>query len=234
MKLEVLYPEIGNLFGDSSNVKYLRLCLPEADIIQTSLNDEPSFINDNIDFIYMGPMTERNQEKAIKKLATYTDELAGQIEKGTHFLFTGNSFEILGKYIKTDEGELPALGIFDMYSERRLSRRHNSLFLGEFEDMKITAFNSRFSYTYPSPGLTGFANVLRGIGLNESCPFEGICRNNFIGTYLLGPLLVLNPHFLAYLLRSLGDDSVPAFWHEALAAYEKRLAEFQDDKVKLD
>jgi CobQ-like glutamine amidotransferase family enzyme len=234
MKLEILYPETGNLFGDSSNVKYLRLCLPEAEVIQTGLKDEPSFIKDDIDFIYMGPMTEKNQERAIKKLAVYTDELAEQIDKGTHFLFTGNSFEILGKYIKTDEGELPALGILDMYSERRMSKRHNSLFLGEFKDMKITAFNSRFSHTYPSAELTGFAKVLRGVGLNESCPYEGICRNNFIGTYLLGPILILNPHFTVHLLRSLGSDCVPAFWVEALAAYEKRLAEFQDRKVSLD
>lgn len=234
MKLEILYPEIGNLFGDPANMKYLGLCLPGAEIVRTGIDDEPAFINGGIDFIYMGPMTERNQEKAIKKLAAFADELAGQIEKGTHFLFTGNSFEILGKYIKTDEGEIPALGIFDMYSERRMSSRHNSLFLGQFENMKITAFNSRFSHTFPSSGLTGFVKVLRGIGLNENCPFEGIRKNNFIGTYLLGPILVLNPHFTASLLRSLGSDSIPAFLDEATAAYEKRLAEFQDDKVKLD
>ena len=30
MKIEYLYPELGNLFGDSANIKYLRACLPEA------------------------------------------------------------------------------------------------------------------------------------------------------------------------------------------------------------
>lgn len=234
MKLEILYPEAGNLFGDSANIKYLRLCLPEAEVIETGFNSEPSFPDGDVNFIYMGPMTESNQEKVIKKLIPFRDELDRAIERGTHFLFTGNSFEILGRYIKTEDSELPALGIFDMHSERRMSKRHNSLFLGEYEDIKITAFNSRFSHTFPAQGLTGFAKVLRGIGLNENCPLEGIRRNNFIGTYLLGPILVLNPYFTERLLTSLGATALPAFREEAIAAYEKRLSEFQDSSVKLD
>lgn len=234
MKIEVLYPEIGNLFGDSANIKYLKLCLPEAEFIETHLNTEPQFASAQMDLIYMGPMTEISQEKAINRLMPFKEQLRENIEGGTHFLFTGNSFEILGNYIKTDNGEIPALGLFDMYSERKMSSRHNSLFLGQTEDLYITAFNSRFSHTYPGPGIKGFAKKLRGIGLNESCPFEGIHHNNFIGTYLLGPLLVLNPRFTLNFLKSLGADTTPAFYEESIAAYNKRLSEFQDEKVKLD
>ena len=38
-----------------------------------------------------------------------------------------------------------------------------------------------------------FAKVERGIGINKESKLEGIKVNNLIGTYLLGPILVLNP-----------------------------------------
>ena len=37
MKLEYLYPELGNLFGDSANIRYLAKSLPGAEIIETPL-----------------------------------------------------------------------------------------------------------------------------------------------------------------------------------------------------
>ena len=33
MKIEVLFPEVCNLFGDISNIKYLKKCIPDAQII---------------------------------------------------------------------------------------------------------------------------------------------------------------------------------------------------------
>lgn len=40
MKIEVLYPEICNLYGDLFNVKYLSECLPEAEIVYTGLKED--------------------------------------------------------------------------------------------------------------------------------------------------------------------------------------------------
>ncbi len=61
---------------------------------------------------------------------------------------------------------------------------------------------------------------------------EGVRRNNFIGTSLIGPLLVVNPHFTRGLLARLDPDSEPTLAHEelALAAYDARLADFRDDR----
>ncbi|NLO47621.1 MAG: hypothetical protein GX111_04780 [Clostridiales bacterium] len=237
MKIEILYPELGNLFGDMANIRYLKLCLKDADFIETPLDGTPAFPDQDIDLIYMGPMTEHSQERAIRRLAPYREALETHIERGTHFLFTGNSMELLGKYIKTDEKELKGLQLFDMHAVRTMANRHNSLFLGETADaphMTIVGFNSRFSHLYPSDSLPGFIKVIRGIGLNPQSAFEGIFINNFIGTYLLGPILVLNPPFAARFLRSLGIDTEPAFFTESLVAYQKRLAEFQDKKTRLD
>ena len=74
MKIEILYPEAGNLFGDTANMKYLRLCLPEAEFVETPLGNEPAFMKEKIDLIYSGPMTERAQELALSSLLPYADK----------------------------------------------------------------------------------------------------------------------------------------------------------------
>ena len=69
MKLEYLYPELGNLYGDGANMRYLRKCIPEAEYIETPLNAEPAFAGDgDVRFVYCGPMTERGQRMALPAL----------------------------------------------------------------------------------------------------------------------------------------------------------------------
>ena len=41
MKLEYLYPELGNLYGDSANMRYLRKCLPQAEYVETHISSNP-------------------------------------------------------------------------------------------------------------------------------------------------------------------------------------------------
>ena len=68
--------------------------MPEAEFIETSLNEEPQFIKGDVDLVYMGSMTEKVQEKIIKKLMPYTETIKEQIDLEKAFLLTGNSFEI--------------------------------------------------------------------------------------------------------------------------------------------
>lgn len=70
MKIEILFPEFCNLYGDISNIKYLKKCLSNQKVkyIETSFDMEPSFVTQDINFIYLGPMTENRQEKVKKKI----------------------------------------------------------------------------------------------------------------------------------------------------------------------
>jgi len=236
MKLEYLYPELGNLFGDGANMRYLRQCIPEAEYVETPLNAVPAFAGDgDVRFVYCGPMTERGQRMALPALRPYAQAMEDRIRDGCCFLFTGNSLEIMGQSIRTAEDTLKGLGIFDMEARQDLNKRYNGFFLGKFDDLEITAFNSRFSHCHPGPGVDGFASVIRGIGLEEGCPFEGVRRKNFLGTYLLGPLLVLNPLLTQKLLETLGAERTePLFFREAMEAYTRRKEEFSDRRRKLD
>lgn len=229
MKIEILFPEVCNLFGDMSNLRYLQKCLPEGEFLETALEEEPRFLKEKMDLVYFGPMTERTQERVIEKFLPHREQLKEEIEKGTVFLFTGNAMEMLGSFIENeDKSRIPCLNLFPFYAKRDMMNRHNSTFLGRFQDREIMGFKSQFTMAYPQGELQGLFQVEKGVGLSKGCKFEGIRSHNFFGTYLLGPLLLLNPHFTRYLLNCMGiERPALAFEEEMEAAYDTRLRDFR-------
>ena len=228
MKIEILFPEFCNLYGDMFNMKYLKKCLPEAEFIETALEEEPTFVKENVNLIYLGPMTEKTQEKVISKLLPYKERIIELIEKNTVFLFTGNAVEVLGKYIENeDETSIEGLGIFDVYAKRDMFHRHNSFLIGKYEDIEVIGFKSQFTMLYGDNTNMAFLEVEKGIGINKESKLEGIKKNNFIGTFLIGPLLILNPLFTKKILEMLGVDGEVALKEETMAAYEERIKEFR-------
>ena len=227
--IEILFPEFCNLYGDISNMKYLQKCIPEANFIETNFGEEPAFVKNDVDLIYMGPMTEKMQEKVIEKLKPYKQRIEELIEKNTVFLITGNAIEIFGKYIENeDESKIEALGIFDIYSKRNMMKRHNSNFIGKYENIEIVGFKSQFTQSYGNNEENYFAKVEKGIGLNQESILEGIQKNNFIATYLIGPILILNPEFTKKILQKMGiEEPKVAFEQDVKNAYEQRLKELK-------
>lgn len=235
MKIEILYPEFCNLNGDMGNMKYLKHCLPEAEVIETAIDQEPSFLSqEDIALVYMGTLSERSQEIVIKKLMPYKEAVKQKIEAGQLFLFTGNSVEVLGNYIENeDRSKIEALGIFNVYAKRDMLHRHNSFFLGTYEDIEILGFKSQFTMLYGDNSNNYLAEVQMGIGINPETKLEGIHQNNFIATYVIGPLLILNPYFTLKLLKMMGVDKPKlAFEEEVLKAYEVRLKKFKTLEAK--
>ncbi len=232
IKIEFLFPEIANLFGEPFNVKYLKNSLQDVEVIETSLTDTPKFITEDVDMIYLGSMSEKSQELVIEKLKNYKTELENYISKNKVALFTGNAMEILGNYIEEDNGnKIEALGLFDFYAKRDMKHRFNTLFLGEFEDsekIKVLGFKSTFSFCYSEKQDNYLFKSIRGCGINKESELEGIRKNNCFGTYLIGPLLVLNPLFTKYIMKLLGEENPKLqFEEEAMECYNKRLEEFE-------
>ena len=231
MKIEVLYPEICCLFGDKANMRYFELCLPQAEFIKTPVSEMPLFLTEDVDMVYFGSCSESNQEKILSRLMGKQERIKELLDKGVVFLMTGNSFEIMGNYIKKTDGEkIPALGIVDFYSERTIPKRYNSLFLGEFNGMEIVGCTSRFSHSYGIGEDDSFINVTKGYGSFVGAKKEGVKYKNLFGTYLLGPFLIQNPQFTKHLMELLGvAEPELAFEAEAVKAYEVRLAEYKRD-----
>jgi lipid II isoglutaminyl synthase (glutamine-hydrolysing) len=238
LTIEMLFPEIANLHGDNANIDYLAQCRPDARIIRTSLTETPAFVTQPVDLVYLGPLTEQGQLKAIERLRPHRERIEALIEGGTSFLFTHNALEVLGTRIRNVEMDydVPAVGIFELESTARMFGRYSGKVMGTVADVgaqhPLVGYKSQFTMVTALDSLPGFLVADRGIGRNTGTAVEGVRRNNFIGTSLIGPLLVINPHFTRALLTQLDPDSPPVLAHEALAiaAYDARLADFRDDR----
>ena len=129
MKIEILYPELCTLYGDKGNMQYLKLCLPDAEFVETTLNAKPLFLTEDIDLVYMCSMSEKSQEVILSRLLPLKEEIfrAFDAEK-TVFFFVGNALELLGKYIKREDGsKVEALAYLNSYSVRQTPNRFNTL-----------------------------------------------------------------------------------------------------------
>ena len=230
MKIEVLFPEAANLFGDVWNYRYLKECMPEAELIETALNDEPAFVNGDVDLIYMGAMTERAQELAIKKLMPYRERIKELVDNGTVFLMTSNAGEVFCDYIENEDGSrVEGLGIYHLYAKRDMMHRYNSTVLGKFEDIELVGFKAEFSQLHSlDTDVDCLAHLSFGTGRNSETKIEGVRVNNFFSTSIVGPFLLINPLFVKYLMELLGiRDPVLAHEEVIMAAYDKRLADIK-------
>ncbi len=238
MKIEILYKEVCNLYGDLFHANYLKQQLKNFEVIETSLLDKPAFINpeNNVKLVYLGSSSEEHQELIINALMPYKTEIKDYINNGNILIATGNALEIFGKQISCNEEEesrvIPCLNILSYETTRNLSHRHNSLFLGKFNDMEILGYKSQFTYTEITNNKDySFIEVEKGVGLSPTSKNEGIKYKNFYGTYLLGPFLVLNPYFMKYLLKLLNEKDELIYEEASLDAYNYRLKELHDPKT---
>lgn len=235
MKIEILYPSIANLYGEITGIEYLKQCIPDAEFIYTELLDRPCFADEKVDMVYLGYMTEHGQKLAIDALMPYKDRIEELIQEDVVFLAVGNALGIFGQYIVEDGNKTDCLGLFPVYTKRNQKKRYSHLFLGEYQGMKIVGFKAQFDQTYGDIGEEYLFDVIRGAGLNPDSKCEGLHRHNFMATYVVGPILVMNPLFTKYILTLLGVQE-PKLAHEdvIMQAYEKRLAEFTDSKLVFD
>jgi CobQ-like glutamine amidotransferase family enzyme len=228
MKIEILFPEVANLFGDLENARYLARCCG-AEIVNTSLKDVPAFVSEDIALVYLGSTTEQGQSLVKDALDPFADVLRRRTEAGGVTLVTGNALEIFGDRIENEDGTSEKmLGMFPTAAKRKMMARYNSLYWGRLDDMDIVGFKSQFAHSWGDGG-TPLFDTVRGAGLNPEVKNEGFRVNNFMATYVIGPLIILNPPFAKYVLRLMGvEDPVLAFEEAAMDVYRTRLAEFSD------
>ena len=234
MKIEILFPEFANLYGEMSSIQYLKQCFPEAEFVETHLNTEPVFAKEDVSMVFMASMTESQQELVIDKLLPYKKRMEELIEKDVAFLMIGNAMEIFGEYILDEGKKISALGMFPIYAKRQMMNRYHCMVMGEMEGlagkppMKIVGFKAQFSHSYGHNEDCYLYKVIRGAGLNPDSKYEGLRKHNFMATYTLGPILLMNPDFTRYLMRILGVENPVLPYEETIEkAYATRLAEFE-------
>jgi len=229
MKIEILFPETCCLFGDLENPRYLAASCG-AEIISTAMNDRPFFADETPDLLYIGSTTESGQERAVRALMPYKERLSDLISSGANILATGNALELFGSRITGDDGaDFEALGLFGFTARREMMNRYNALYLGKFGDTDIVGFKSQFAHAYGFGDLPPLFRTVRGDGRSRGDKAEGVKVNGFMGTYLLGPIMILNPDFAKHVLGRMGVAEIRLqFEAAAYEAYGRRLSEFSE------
>ncbi len=234
MVIEILYKDYF-IFGDGANVDYIKRCLPEAEFVYTSIYDKPYFAENEPDLIYMGAMSESNQERVIKALMPYKNRINELVEKGVYILFTSTACDVLGKCIVEENRKVECLGIFDFTVKVEMLKRFNAHTFGTYNGIEMMGFKSQFGVAYPAENCNEkFFDVVRGSGLNRECKWEGFKRNNLIATYIIGPFLVVNPVFTKKWLGEIAKREVTLpFEKQAMECYNARLRDFKDENRKI-
>ena len=231
---ESLYPEFSNQAGDNGNMMYLKACFPQAQIVETDYLSEPIFVQQDVDLLYVGNMTEAQQEKTLEKLLPHADRLREMMESGTTMLFTGSAAELLGSYIERPDGrKIKALGLLDFYTRDMTPERYRDVFMGyTAEGKEIIGFKVQFSQAFGSNEKNYFCKVHNGFGLNNDAKYEGYREHNCIATWVIGPLLPLNPALVEELIDRFGEGEL-AYKDAAYAAHNRHVEQFKNPKFTL-
>jgi hypothetical protein len=97
MKIEILFSDICNQYGDNGNIIYLQKLIDiakktdeegEHEIYFTELNDDIKFIKEQIDFVYIGSLSETKINVVLEKLYNHRLEILKKIENGQMILAT--------------------------------------------------------------------------------------------------------------------------------------------------
>ena len=204
LKIANLYYDIMNLYGENANIRAL-VKFAEYQGIQTEVHNLT--IGDKIDFekydiYYIGSGTEKSELLVLKDIMNYQNEIRKAIMTNKHFLVTGNAIEFFGEYININEVKYPALNIFPyrvLHENYRIVGSVVMSMTGIKE--KIIGFQNRCGIMIDDD--RPLFKVIEGTGCYINSNKEGYWYRNFFGTYIFGPLLIRNPHFTNYLLKSI-------------------------------
>lgn len=203
MKIAYLYYDFLNLYGESGNIKIISNILKynkiKHEILYLSLDDELEF--DKYDLVYIGSGTEDNLLIALKHLSKYKNDIKKYIEDNKFMLVTGNSVDMFGK--KIDDNK--ALNIFDYEVSKGIRKKE------EVYHNKILGFINNNSYN------------------NKYCDTDIIRHNNFYGTYILGPILVRNPHLVKQFLNDLTNKKLKYDLKLETKAYNEFIKNFKEN-----
>lgn len=197
MKYQIayLYYDLLNLYGDNGNIKALVKHLKnqniDVEVKYLSINDKKDF--NKYDLVYIGSGTSNNLLIALDDLLKYRLDIEKAIDNNKEFLITGNSIELFGKEIIINSEKIKCLNIFD-YSTTYKKRT--------VKDVKYKQKDSKNI-------IIGFENH-PGIINEYKYPLfennEGINYKNFIGSYVIGPILVRNPDFCEYYIKRIIEN----------------------------
>jgi len=226
-----MYPDLMNLYGDRGNLICLQRRLQwyghQCDITDISLNSSLDYRN--LDMIFMGGGSDREQGLVYQDLCTKAALLLQEIDNGLPVLFICGAYQLLGgSYIGADGEVMKGLGFFDFHTQGSKDRLIGNVLINVTigdEEKSVVGFENHGGRTYfDDTSLQPFGQVVKGFGNNGQDRQEGIRYKNLIGTYLHGPLLPKNPAIADFYIQAMAqrkgilintnlDDTIENFAH---------------------
>jgi CobQ-like glutamine amidotransferase family enzyme len=201
MELRVLslYPEQMNIYADRGNILFLQRRCEWRGIGFIHAGAGPGDAVDAAghDLFYIGGGQDRDQRTvAADMVATKQEAIAAAADDGAVLLAVCGGYQLLGHSYQLGEERLPGLGIADLETVREPGPRliGNVAIEADLGDgpRLIAGFENHGGRTYLGSEARPLGEVVSGHGNNDRDGFEGVRRDNVIGTYLHGPLLPKN------------------------------------------
>ena len=216
IKVLHLYYDLLNLYGEQGNILALKRAFKnqnvEIEVDYLSVQDKIDF--QKYDLVYLSSGSTENLLIALEDIKRHKKELKKYIESKKILLATGNSYLLFGQKINN----LEALGIFDYYAVSSEKMAQESL-VELYQEKDIIGFQNReFIVNNKKNHLF---KVKEGLCDNLKSEYEGYHEYNFYGTFVIGPLLIRNPHFTNKLVKEIMEKN-NLIYHE------------YDDKVLVD
>lgn len=209
-KIAWLYYDILNLYGDSGNILVLEKILKDnnIDYVVDKLTLNDNYDLSNHDLLFIGGGSDLAQQLIYQDLISKKEQIIKLMENNGFILTVCGGYQLFGKeYIDANNNVITGLGIFDYTTKAGNKRLNDNIYikaqLGE-EVFDIVGYENHGGNTFGVS--TPLGQVVSGCGNNEVDKTEGFIANNFIGTYIHGPLLPKNPEIAKYIITKVFKD----------------------------
>ncbi len=217
LRVCALYPELMNIYADRGNIAVLRARCEwrglAFELASSSVRE--TVAPEAHDLFYIGGGQDRDQIAVAEDMqSTKREALHQAAGRGAVVLAVCGGYQLLGESYALGGRELPGIGLVDLRTvrgegERLIGNCAIEADLGTGPRV-IAGFENHGGRTHLGPGEQPLGRVLRGHGNNGADGFEGVRRDNVIGTYLHGPLLPKNAWLADRLIElALGTDLEP-------------------------
>ncbi len=211
MKLVIawLYPNLMNTYGDRGNI----ICLKkrcewrniQTEIKELNIGFDKKLL-DQADILFMGGAQDKQQRIVEKDLRNKRNNLVEILKNNTPGLFICGAYQLFGNYYKDSSGlTIKGLEILNIHTESNRHKRMigNILIKTDFNsgNKMIIGFENHGGETYLEKNVKPFGKVIKGYGNNGVDKYEGVLYNNWIFTYMHGPLLPKNPEIADFLIK---------------------------------
>lgn len=222
-----LYPDILSLHGDRGNILALKR-IGEALDLKVNINRIDSFETDidfeKTDILMINPGEVKTIKPMIESLQRQRKDLDKYIEKDGIILIIGTSGAAFGNTLHLLENDetIDCLGIFDMESFEKDKIYGNDMFYyfkaEDGEEMQIVGSEISIVDFSLNDKDEALARLEYGRGNNTKSPdgTEGARVKNVFFTNSLGPLLVKNPWFALYLIKTIMNSKDVTFSNQEL------------------